>query len=230
MCRSAIVRGSDPPDAEFWHCHCARPDRGPHRYRDRRTRRRACRCARHDHVAGADWRPGDARHERQRAAAIPVFCLRASTRSRSNSRIRTSLRRRVVRIGAGATIERTVVMRVAGFASVVVQGVGTRIEAETRIRNAFRSRTSTRFRRDEPACTTSSGPPPACRRLRRQQYRDDHLRVRLRHQRKPVSHRWHEHDLSVQWRRATEQVSISFTKCRSPGSERRPSSATCRAP
>ena len=35
-----------------------------------------------------------------------------------------------------------------------------------------------------------------------QQYRDNHLRVRLRDQRKPVSRRWHEHDLSMQRRRA----------------------------
>ena len=73
-------------------------------------------------------------------------------------------------IGAGATIERTVVLKLAGVAeSVVVQGAGSRIDA----RNpgfgiASGPRTSKRSRRGEPVCSTGSEPPLGSRRLRRQ--------------------------------------------------------------
>ena len=72
-----------------------------------------------------------------------------------------------------------------------------------RVRNAFRFR---RHRRDSDATNQHArlpqGRPRRVADIAVKRYRDDHFRLRLRHQRKPVSHRWHEHDLSVQWRRA----------------------------
>ena len=108
-------------------------------------------------------------------------------------------------IAAGATIERTATLKLAGVEeSVVVEGTGSRIDARhPGFGNALRFRG---HRRDSHATgehvRLRQGRARRVAHLAVQRYRDDHLGVRLRNQRKPVSRRWHEHDLSVQWCRA----------------------------
>ena len=66
-----------------------------------------------------------------------------------------------MRIGAGASIERTAVLNVAGIKeSLVVEGVDSRLALAPRI--------SRRSLSDDSACSISSGPPLACRPLRRE--------------------------------------------------------------
>ena len=110
-----------------------------------------------------------------------------------------------IRIGAGATIERTVVLKLAGRAeSVVVEGAGSRIDARdpgfgTRFGpediKAIPTRRSSMFDFIRAAPGISPTSP-------RKRYRHDRVGVRLRHQREPVSHRRHELHLPVQRRRA----------------------------
>jgi Carboxypeptidase regulatory-like domain len=73
-------------------------------------------------------------------------------------------------IAAGATMERTATLKLAGVAeSVVVEGTGSRIDAQNPgSERVSVPRTSTRFQRDGRACSISSGPLPACRRPRHQ--------------------------------------------------------------
>jgi Carboxypeptidase regulatory-like domain len=75
-----------------------------------------------------------------------------------------------IQIGAGATIERTVVLKLAGVEeSVVVEGSGSRIEArDPGFGSRLARRISKRSRCGVLACSTSSGPPLECRRPRRE--------------------------------------------------------------
>jgi hypothetical protein len=78
-----------------------------------------------------------------------------------------------VRIGVGATLERTAILDLTGIEeSVVVEGAGSRIEARgADSRRGSVLRTSGAFRRGDSACSTSSGPRPASRQPRRQALR-----------------------------------------------------------
>ncbi len=111
-----------------------------------------------------------------------------------------------IRIGAGATIERTVVLKLAGLAeSVVVEGAGSRIEARdpgfgTRFGPEDLEAIPTRrasmfdFIRAAPGISpTSPG----------ERHGDHGVGVRLRHQRESVPHRRHELHLPVQRHRAS---------------------------
>ena len=81
-------------------------------------------------LPGADWRPGDADHEREGATALPGSASGTRTCSTSSSRGLRRYHEEDIRIGAGATIERTAVLKLAGVAeSIVVEGAGSRIEA-----------------------------------------------------------------------------------------------------
>ena len=105
-------------------------DRRPHWNRQGRTGRRPSGRGRPCQLAGADWRAGDADHERERATALPGAASGTCTCSTSSSRDSRTYHEEDIRIGAGATIERTAVLNVAGLAeSVVVEGAGSRIEA-----------------------------------------------------------------------------------------------------
>ena len=162
------------------------------------------RCARHDHVAGADWRSRDAAHQRQGATAIPVLAsgyLHVRDRTRG---IHPLLRSGYAHRGRRHYRE-TDRSDSSGRCGI---GLGrgdwlTHRPTKPRVRNAFRFRG---HRRDSDATNQHArlpqGRPRRVADIAVKRYGDDHFRLRLRHQRKPVSHRWHEHDLSVQWRRA----------------------------
>ena len=110
-----------------------------------------------------------------------------------------------IRIGAGATIERTAVLKLAGVAeSVVVEGAGSRIEARD---PGFGTRFGPEDLKAIPTRRASMfdfirAAPGDLAHLAGERHRDDRVRVRLRHQREPVSHRRHELHLPVQRRRA----------------------------
>ena len=74
-----------------------------------------------------------------------------------------------ISIGAGATIERTVVLKLAGVAeSVTVQGAGSRIEARgSGLETRLGPRTSGQSRPGGSACSIWSGRLRGCRRRRR---------------------------------------------------------------
>ena len=113
-------------------------DRRPHRHRQGRRRRRASGRDRPGQLSRADWRPQDPDHERERATALPgvapgVYVLDVELTGFA------AYHEEDIRIGAGATIERTVELTLAGFAeSVVVEGAGSRIDArDTGFRTRF---------------------------------------------------------------------------------------------
>ena len=111
-----------------------------------------------------------------------------------------------IRIGAGATIERTVVLKLAGLAeSVVVEGAGSRIEARD---PGFGTRFGPEDLKSDPDATVEhvrldQGRPWSLAHLAVERHHHHRVRVRLRHQREPVSHRRHELHLPVQRRRAS---------------------------
>jgi carboxypeptidase family protein len=110
-----------------------------------------------------------------------------------------------IRIGAGATIERTAVLQLAGIAqSVVVEGAGSRIEARdpgfgTRFGPGDVRTIPTRrnsmfdFIKSRP-WDLSHG---TVERHERQWHEQYHLGVRLEHERESLPVRWHELHLSV---------------------------------
>ena len=108
-------------------------------------------------------------------------------------------------IGAGATIERTAVLKLAGLAeSVVVEGAGSRIDARN---PGFGTRFGPETQRDPDPTVEhvrlDQGRARSLAHLAVERHRDDHgLGVRLGHEREPVSHRRHELHLPVQRRRA----------------------------
>ncbi len=210
-------------------------DRNPHRDGQGRTGRRHCGRRGPHQLAGADGRTGrDASRMttgRLRFLALPPGRYTLEIELPGFATVHET----DILIAAGATIERTAILTLAGDEGLD-RGRGRRARASTPdtlgSRRASAPRTSTRFRRGGRACSTSSGPPPASRRLRRPAASPTtHLRVRLGHQREPVPDRRHEHHLSVQRRRAN-RAGRRFhpAKCRSTPSARRQSSATCRAP
>ena len=156
-------------------------------------------------LAGADWRTADADDEREGAAALPGSPSRICTCSTSSSRDSRAYHEEDIRIGAGATIERTAVLNVAGIAeSFVVEGAGSRIEArgsgfETRFGpedlKAIPARRFSMF--DFIRAAPGVSPTSPGKRLDQQR-----VRVRLRHEREHVPHRRHELHLPVQRRGA----------------------------
>ena len=139
-----------------------------------------------------------------------------------------------IRIGAGATIERTAVLKLAGLAeSVVVEGAGSRIEArDPGFGDPLRSRGS----QSDPdaalrACSTRSGPRRACRPPRRRAAPPPPISA--------FGSGTNENQFLIDGTNFTcpatasrepSPASTSFRKCRSSPSARPPSSATCRAP
>ena len=92
--------------------------------------RGSSRCSRPCQLPGADWRPTEADHQRARAAALSGSASRSVRARRRGPGIRGLSRRGDIRIGVGATIERSVTLTLAGIQeSVIVQGAGSRIEA-----------------------------------------------------------------------------------------------------
>ena len=108
-----------------------------------------------------------------------------------------------IRIGTGATLERTVTLKLAGVAeSIVVQPSGSHIEArssgfETRFGRESIELIPTRrysmfdFMRAAPGVSPTSPSSGIGQ---------HHVHVRLWWQREPVPHRWHELHLPVRWR------------------------------
>ena len=74
-------------------------------------------------------RPHDHGREREGSAAIPGSSSRVSTRSRSRCLALRAIARRDVGVGAGATIERSVVLALAGITEAIDVEGGSRIEA-----------------------------------------------------------------------------------------------------
>ena len=117
----------------------------------------------------------------------------------------TSLHEEDIRIGAGATLSRTVVLKVAGVAeSIVVEGAGSRMEArgsgiETRFGPEYlRTIPSRRYSMFDgiqagPGVSPTSPSSGTVNTV---------VGVRLGRQRKPVPHRRHEFHLSLLWRLA----------------------------
>jgi len=96
-----------------------------------------------------------------------------------------------IRIGAGATLERTVVLKVAGAAeSIVVEGSGSRIEARG---SGFETRFGSDYIKAIPTRRYSMfdlirAAPGVVAHLAVQRHRQHRIRVRFRHQREFVSH------------------------------------------
>ena len=110
-----------------------------------------------------------------------------------------------IRIGAGATLERTVVLKLAGVAeSIVVEGSGSRIEARS---SGFETRFGPESLRAIPTrrysmfdfIRAAPGVSPTSPSSGIGQH---HVHVRLRRQREPVPHRRHELHLPVRRRLA----------------------------
>ena len=155
-------------------------------------------------LPGADWRAGDAstnERGRLRFPALPpgLYALDIELQGFA------SYHEEDIRIGAGATIERTAVLKLAGVAeSVVVEGAGSRIEARG---SGFETRFGPEDLRAIPTrrfsmfdfIRAAPGVSPTSPGKRHDQQR---VRVRLRHQREHVSHRRHELHLPVQRRGA----------------------------
>jgi hypothetical protein len=103
-------------------------------------------------------------------------------------------------IGAGATIERNAVLKLAGLAeSVSVEGVGSRIDARN---TGFRDPVRSRGPESHPDATIEhvrhdQGRPWGLAHIAVKRHRHHGVRVRLWHQREPVSLRRHELHLPV---------------------------------
>ena len=145
-------------------------DRRPHRNGQGRTGRGPFRGGRPCQLAGADWRAGDADDEREGPTAFPGAASRSVRARHRVSGIHATYHEEDIRIGAGATIERTAVLNVGGR-----RGIGRRSRERARASKretpdsgpASAPRISRRSRRDGRACSTSSGPLPASRPPRR---------------------------------------------------------------
>ena len=144
----AVASRPRPHAEEFQHaqicsipsrrCVCAAVSRGsragvdgsPDWNRQGRTGRRPCGCRCACQLAGADWRAGDSDHERERATALPGAASGSAYVLDIAFQGFTTYHEEDIPIGAGATIERTAVLTLAGLAeSVAVEEAGSRIEA-----------------------------------------------------------------------------------------------------
>ena len=137
-----------------------------------------------------------------------------------------------IRIGAGTTLERTVVLKLEGIAeSIVVEGSGSRIEARG---SGFETRVGPEYLRAIPArrfsMFDSIGPRPVCRRLRRQAAPSTPCPHSARAAtRTCFSSTARTSPARAPACRARSRASTSSRKCRSSRWACRPSTATSRA-
>lgn len=135
-----------------------------------------------------------------------------------------------IRIGVGATIERTAVLNVGIEESLVVEGAGSRIEARG---SGFETRFGPEDLRaipcDDSACSTSSGPRLACHPPRQAVSRPTaSLRSVPVLTRTRFSSTVRTSPVLAVERRDPSPGWTLFRKCKSSRSERPPSSATCK--
>ena len=179
-------------------------DGSPHRHRQRRTGRRPFGRGRPRQLTGPDWRSEQTVTTNEkgqlRFPALPPgpYVLDIELAGICD------LSRRDIRIGAGATIERTAVLKLAGLAeSVSVEGAGSRLDARdsgfgTRFGPEDIEAIPTRRQNMFDLIRAAPGISPTSQGT----HELSRVRVRLGRQREHVSHRRHELHRHQQRRRA----------------------------
>ena len=184
------------------------------------------------HLSGPYRRRIDDHDERQRAAAVSGARRRACTPSTSSCRRVCLLPRGNISIGAGATLERTAVLTLAGVAeSVVVEG-GSRIEARS---SGFETRFGPEYLQhdSDPAVQHVRPDQGRARRVADvavERDREHGVGVRLRRQRELFLIDGTNFTCPCQGVSRAEPSVTSSRKCRSSPSARRSNTATFRVP